>query len=47
VTAKPPFRHARITRAGIAVQLGTIYQGARELTKPLISSFTPEMLRNS
>jgi Insertion element 4 transposase N-terminal/Transposase DDE domain len=32
------------TRAVIAVQLGTIYQGERELTKPLISSFTPEML---
>jgi Insertion element 4 transposase N-terminal/Transposase DDE domain len=32
------------THAIIAVQLGTIYQGERELTKPLISSFTPEML---
>jgi hypothetical protein len=32
------------TRAVIAVRLGTIYQGERELTKPLISSFTPEML---
>jgi hypothetical protein len=32
------------TRAVIAVQLGTIYQGERELAKPLISSFTPEML---
>ena len=26
------------------MKLGTIYQGERELTKPLISSFTPEML---
>src|SRR6476469_9725999 len=32
------------THAVIAVQLGTIYQGERELTKPLISAFTPEML---
>ena len=32
------------TRAVIAVGLGTIYQGERELTKPLISLFTPEML---
>ena len=26
------------------MQLGTIYQGERELAKPLISSFTPDML---
>jgi len=32
------------THAVIAVHLGTIYQGERELTKPLISAFTPEML---
>jgi Insertion element 4 transposase N-terminal/Transposase DDE domain len=32
------------TRAVIAVQLGTIYQGERELAKSLISSFTPDML---
>jgi len=32
------------TRAVIAVQLGTIYQGERELAKPPIGSFTPEML---